>query len=818
MTSRDAPTIEHSMSRLSLRSASDMSGLVNRRKVISGYNANRESKLKNSSYLNSDDDDDTMSLRDLPKLDNTITPWKNKRNSSSLINIDSSQAHTGSEFDRDQKLKFNEKRSTGSIMSSGTLFSKNGHDSRTLTKSANNEFSENFNLKQAQLELTSLKQQVSTYKVRIVALNEIIKQMNRKEGEPKWQNAENNSTDVRNSFYDKLLNTISHNDDIDALHATILELERDKSLHETEISELKLQSSSLKQALEQVHNEYQETLNFANEHLENTDTLAKILDELIDLILKEVPNLLPDEKDALEKTKTISSSFFMVKMNTFDSTIRRLIPQLKAPSMNMRHDASKVLESNTSQNDMSDHGNRSSDAFSEDENIIAMANSTTILKEKRDTGDNKSLIENRKATNESLESDLFLDTKLEIAIETLHKEYDEFLSSIKEKLNTSALLEGKLSEKLREQENLLINIANENEKDKHHHKGSNALTESYCFSSNWKDTNQQRSNGDTELAYSYQGHIDKLNELIATLKENYRMKETELFELHEKLATLNKAQSNESRAMRDLNDQQEIFALKEQNWESLLNELEEALREEQNNNDELARKIRTLENELASRSKENERCIESLKKESEDLNMELEMYREDIPKITVELENAHDEKQRLMSERKKLENIVYKLSVNSDLIAKYEIEFKKLKEHLLLHLKSVFDIISKAIQERSVNQSITKLEMLSQLDGFKQLKAMQPKLESLYNFTESAIETITESYIELVTDRDEGSNAGWSINGERELKFRIDELERKWISERERRKLDANAAEVRIRRLEKENDKLRQQLFGSQKP
>lgn len=49
---------------------------------------------------------------------------------------------------------------------------------------------------------------------------------------------------------------------------------------------------------------------------------------------------------------------------------------------------------------------------------------------------------------------------------------------------------------------------------------------------------------------------------------------------------------------------------------------------------------------------------------------------------------------------------------------------------------------------------------------------------------------------------------------EKEMQLRIDELERKWVSERERRKLDSNAAEIQISKLETENEALREKLYN----
>ena len=99
------------------------------------------------------------------------------------------------------------------------------------------------------------------------------------------------------------------------------------------------------------------------------------------------------------------------------------------------------------------------------------------------------------------------------------------------------------------------------------------------------------------------------------------------------------------------------------------------------------------------------------------------------------------------------------------------------------------------------------------MDGLTATKTMQTKLESLYNFIETAQESIVESYTSMVLL--EGERRSTEGTSSKEMQLRIEELERKWISERERRRLDITAAESRITRLEAENELLREKLYNS---
>lgn len=98
------------------------------------------------------------------------------------------------------------------------------------------------------------------------------------------------------------------------------------------------------------------------------------------------------------------------------------------------------------------------------------------------------------------------------------------------------------------------------------------------------------------------------------------------------------------------------------------------------------------------------------------------------------------------------------------------------------------------------------------MNGINEVNLVQSKLESLYNFAETALESIIDSYMRMII-AEKGKSRQSSSGNNIEMQLRIEELERKWVSERERRKLDNDAASMRISQLEAENELLREKVY-----
>ena len=172
---------------------------------------------------------------------------------------------------------------------------------------------------------------------------------------------------------------------------------------------------------------------------------------------------------------------------------------------------------------------------------------------------------------------------------------------------------------------------------------------------------------------------------------------------------------------------------------------------------------------------------------------------------------------KLDLENYELKNQINTLDSQNLVLSQYETNFIKFNQNLLLHLHNVFHILQKILQESSIIQFDRKMKSINSIpNALKNLNVIQPKLESLYTFIETALESIIDSYISslIATGSSEQQERDEVIEPpNKELNLRIEELQRRWISERERRKLDANASEARIRTLEQENESLRSKLF-----
>ncbi|CCD26369.1 gamma-tubulin complex subunit SPC72 NDAI_0H01950 [Naumovozyma dairenensis CBS 421] len=452
--------------------------------------------------------------------------------------------------------------------------------------------------------------------------------------------------------------------------------------------------------LTKIKNEYSETLNYANEYLQHSEIISQSIDDLLNLIVENAEFLQIDdnEKNTLIKATQINSTFIMVKLNSLTSILKNLI------SNQLEKDASIVKDQQTNNN-----------------------NSNTTI-----------------------------DTKLEINIESLHKQYDKFLNGIKFKLSSSQAIENALYEKLSNQFNLLNQI------------------QQYI----------QESNNDTGE------------------------KESQIIQLEKELNLLEKKLNNEK-----VNNTK-LMNLKEENWQDLIGQLENDIEYLTSNKDDLT----SLIDELSKN-------IEHLRFENDDISSLVKQLTEEKRNKDNDFSNLLVELNDMKLQNNNLQNIIENLHSNANITnEKNELEFDKLKQHLLLHLNKNFEIFERILQKKSIDQSKKKIEFITKNTGLKNVKLIQPKLESLYNFIETALKAITDAYITLLTQEKQEKRSNdkrvSSLESEdaheyyqRETQLRIEELERKWISERERRKLDANAAESRIRRLEEENQLLREQLY-----
>lgn len=182
-------------------------------------------------------------------------------------------------------------------------------------------------------------------------------------------------------------------------------------------------------------------------------------------------------------------------------------------------------------------------------------------------------------------------------------------------------------------------------------------------------------------------------------------------------------------------------------------------------------------------------------------------------------------KETIYKEKKLINNIQISNNIN-DYIWDLELKitqnsslFEKLTQHLFLHLSKIFTILEKILQEKSIIQCKKKLSIISlsieqsNNDNTPDFSMIQTKLESLYNFIENALESIIDSYTNLIVSHNNHNTLIPSPSSDPEsviaLKNRIKEIEKNWKSEKERRLLDETNFNSRINNLEIENKNLK---------
>lgn len=687
----------------------------------------------------------------IPKLRKSMTPWRNPEARNKRDKL--------SQASRAATLVENQSPTNSRPETRNSLFSLDG----AYTVASSNV---------GDLEL--LQKQLTSYKLKVRSLLEVIKQLNYGDDEQK----------NRDSFYGKLLSTLSQSDEVDDLRKELAQVRNGHGVKQKKINELEEELSKLNEQLTVTKNEHAETLEYANEYLEHSELLAKSIDEMLTLLLENV-DLPPEERDALKKAIQISSSFAMVKVNALMTTFRRVLQDLK-------HGDTDSNEHTTTEPNRTDHTA-----------IDAIANSTGIHEEPTSTQATNGTKSESFLINESA-----MDTRLEVVIEGLHQEYDKFFRGIRSKIEKSAELESLLLSKLSQQDKLLGRIATASDID-------SQQQDSHCqkHDSILSSIDESSKRASLELSKSYKDHIDNLNSLVQALNTAMGEKNAELQELKSQLKDQESLLRAEQKFKDELKEYKQMCKLKESNWESFANDMEESLQVMQLENDRMSEMI----DELHSKLKTKELEIEELRSSVQEAKRRAREVSSLKSENTKELKDIISAKTReiesLREERRQIKLIISDTERNSLQRQKFARDFQGFRDHLLLHLEKVFNTLGRILQQSSVDQSKRKLETIRRMNALTAPKSMQTKLESLYNFIETAQESIVDSYTNLVLLEGERRSTGGSSN--KEMLLRIEELERKWISERERRKLDITAAESRISQLEAENELLRERLYDS---
>ncbi|CAD6594751.1 BAH_G0000210.mRNA.1.CDS.1 [Saccharomyces cerevisiae] len=519
-------------------------------------------------------------------------------------------------------------------------------------------------------------------------------------------------------------------------------LGNDTDFRNSIIEGLNLEINKLKQDLKAKEVEYQDTLQFVQENLENSESIVNTINHLLSFILThfneqdENAHLLDkEERETLEETLELSSDYVLEKMDTLSKFIIQFLQDFlhsksRAESKQDKEEFLSLAQSSPAGSQFESRDSPSS----EEENADGRYQNDEIH-DSNNHIDTENVMANSTSLPISAVESRFektLDTQLEIVIENLHKEYDQFINSIRLKFEKSQKLEKIIASKLNEQSHLLDSL---------------------------------------ELEENSSSVIEKQDHLISQLKEKIESQSVLINNLEKLKEDIIKMKQNEKVLTKELETQTKINKLKENNWDSYINDLEKQINDLQIDKSE---EFHVIQNQLDK--------------------LDLENYQ--------------------------LKNQLNTLDNQKLILSQYESNFIKFNQNLLLHLDSIFNILQKILQESSIAQFDRKMKSIKSVpNALKNLNLIQPKLESLYTFIETALESIINSYISSLIametpEQPHQQSDELTATPNKELTLRIEELQRRWISERERRKLDANASEARIKALEQENESLRSKLFN----
>ncbi|KAL3237341.1 gamma-tubulin complex subunit SPC72 [Nakaseomyces bracarensis] len=627
--------------------------------------------------------------------------------------------------------------------------------------------------------IDQLNKQIVSYRLKIKSLYEIIRQLNTDSSK---------DGNKRNSYMENLLLKIPKEEEFHELKRANINLEH--SLHKKNelIDELNSTLRARDDELQKTKHDHTETLEMTREYLEHSEELAKHIDYILDFLLDELP-FTGDERLALENARKIGAAFAMVKLNALSSVVKKLVVTQKS-----RESTTDPENKNTES--ITKNGLNTPEYTND--NDFAIANSTAI----HATANNDS------PGNEKGEFDLsdqFLNSQMEEAIEELHKEYDSFVKGIRVKLEKSERLEELLLKKLSEQEKLINDISLLDKED------LAKVLETSKRSSEISVESNEIDGAKDALNKSYQEHIDNLTSHIEILNKDLLEKNNFIDSLKEELEQQSDEWSKmKSRMIRELDDEKELFQRKEQNWKDLLSSYEEQLNFAHEDRDEMMNTITELKSEVQDVYEKNRENIQLLQEELGYLQKKSHSYSNEIFQLTRDNNIMTKKLENVSDNSKKMKNIIRNYKEHSNELEELNSDFESVKKQLLLHLQNNLNIFMTILEEKSVKQALKKLYSIEKIKGLENTGHISNKLESLYVYIENASQSIIENYLHLVQQESDRKHS--PIKNEKEMYLRIEELQRKWTSERERRKIDSDVANTKINRLEMENAHLKEQL------
>lgn len=331
-------------------------------------------------------------------------------------------------------------------------------------------------------EMEALKRQLTQYKIRVRALTEILKQVNL-------------NTDESRQFPAKTLDKgkCAMNEDgtgglsrmgglqTSDMHHSLQDSGESNQKLKGVLEEKNKELIKLKEELIRNKSDYETMLEEVNDYLQHNETISNNINEILKYLLENM-ELTPEEHDNLHKAASFESTFIDIKIKALSVNVDKIVQDLRHAKHSSEEGAEITVASNNSQYD-------------------GEINVSEIL-----------------------------DTKLELAIETMHEKYHDFLQSIQLKLEKNSTLESTLKEKLRMQKGLLESIAAldfENEQTV----SEPALYLQKSHSSLFSSIDDLSKRASMELSKSYQDHVDALNNMLQSYKKELEDKDKQIVKL-----------------------------------------------------------------------------------------------------------------------------------------------------------------------------------------------------------------------------------------------------------------------------------------------
>ncbi|CDO94439.1 unnamed protein product [Kluyveromyces dobzhanskii CBS 2104] len=311
-----------------------------------------------------------------------------------------------------------------------------------------------------------------------------------------------------------------------------------------------------------------------------------------------------------------------------------------------------------------------------------------------------------------------------------------------------------------------------------------------------------------DLSKSYQDHVEALNNMLQNYKNELEDKDKQLTELRSQ-----RRNSFNTNTELDLAEKikEQSLTLEETSsrWHKQRSGYESKIEALQNEKHDLTMKLNAVRTQLQSLEAKTEGEFMEMRKKLNTAMRKAAYYVEDNQLLQEQMEELGNDRNILQEENSKLRERAGEFQDGDKTLQ----QFTLLKSKLLDHLKAIFGSFDKILQKESIDQAFNKLHNLEQLDGAKHFKKTLVKLDSVFFFIESAIDSIITEHIDiLLKQKDEWSSSPLEDKLQKQSSLKIDELRKKWIGERERRKLESEAATSRINMLQIENQRLREQL------